>query len=70
MCVRIWHSEILRPFKGGVETTGWYYLTTGQKSGRIAYVTIEWRWGSLGSQAERATCSVADPSNLTWVMPA
>ncbi len=32
--------------------------------------TTEWHWGSLGSQAERAMSSVADPLNLTWVMPA
>jgi hypothetical protein len=30
----------------------------------------QWHWGSLESQAERATTSVADPLNLTWVMPA
>jgi hypothetical protein len=32
--------------------------------------TTEWHWGSLGCQAERATANVADPLNLTWVMPA
>ena len=36
----------------------------------MTVLRIEWRLGSLGSQAERATGAVADPWNLTWVMAA
>ncbi len=45
-------------------------LTRRRRSGRMEVRKSDWHWGSLGSQAERATACVVDPLNLTWVMPA